>query len=267
MGLHQREDRMSADLLVAVDDGVLRVTINRPAKRNPLSRALLAELRAVFDAHRDDAALGLAVLRGAGEKSFAAGGDLRDLEPLRAPDEARALFDLGNGAFNAIRQFPVPVVAALNGLALGGGAELAVACDYRIAAPRAKIGFVQGTLGIPTAWGGASDLAAIVGPSVALGLLAQARVLDAGEALAIGLVDAVAPAGEAFDASVDRALAPWRRQKPQVMRAFKWAVAARKLGLPREAADARDRELFAAAWCHADHWSAAQGILDKESGK
>ena len=258
---------MSADLLVAVDDGVLRVVINRPAKRNPLSRALLAQLRAVLDAHRDDATLVLAVLRGAGETSFAAGGDLRDFAPLRSPDEAQALFDLGNAALHAIRRFPVPVVAALNGLALGGGAELAVACDYRIAAPHAKIGFVQGTLAIPTAWGGASDLAAIVGPSAALGLLADSRVLDAQAALAIGLVDAVvADAGE-FDAAVERLLAPWRKQKPQVMRAFKGAVAASKLGVPREAADARDRELFAAAWCHADHWAAAQGILDKEAGK
>jgi len=257
---------MSPDLLTAVDDGVLRVTINRPAKRNPLSRTVLAQLRDAFDAHRDDATLVLALLRGAGEKSFAAGGDLRDFEPLRSPEEARALFDLGNAAFNAIRRFPVPVVAALNGLALGGGAELAVACDYRIAAPRAKIGFVQGTLDIPTAWGGASDLAAIVGPSRALGLLADARVLGAQAAFAIGLVDAVVPDGAGFDAALERLLTPWRRQKPQVMRAFKWAVAASKLGLPRETADAQDRALFATAWCHADHWAAAQGILDKESG-
>jgi len=258
---------MSKDLLVCVEDGVLRVVINRPAKHNPLSRAVLTQLQDVFDAHRDDTTLVLAVLRGAGEKSFAAGGDLRDLEPLRSPDEARALFDLGNAAFNAIRQFPLPVVAALNGVALGGGAELAAACDYRIAAPHAKIGFVQGTLNIPTAWGGASDLAASVGPSTALGLLAEARVLDAQAALRAGLVDAVAPEGAGFNAAVDRLLASWRRQKPQVMRAFKWAVAARKFGLPREAADPRDRALFAAAWCHADHWAAAQGILDKETGK
>jgi enoyl-CoA hydratase/carnithine racemase len=258
---------MSADLLVSVEDGVLRVVINRPAKRNPLSRTVLAQLRETFDAHRDDATLVLAVLRGAGEKSFAAGGDLRDFELLRSHDEARALFDLGNAAFNAIRQFPVPVVAALNGLALGGGAELAAACDYRIAAPQAKIGFVQGTLDIPTAWGGASDLAVIVGPSTALGLLADARVLDAQAALRMGLVDAVVADAAEFDAAVEHLLAPWRRQKPQVMRAFKSAVAASKLGVPREAADLRDRELFAAAWCHADHWAAAQGILDKEAGK
>ena len=258
---------MSADLLVSVEDGVLRVVINRPAKRNPLSRTVLAQLRETFDAHRDDATLVLAVLRGAGEKSFAAGGDLRDFELLRSHDEARALFDLGNAAFNAIRQFPVPVVAALNGLALGGGAELAAACDYRIAAPQAKIGFVQGTLDIPTAWGGASDLAVIVGPSTALGLLADARVLDAQAALRMGLVDAVVADAAEFDAAVEHLLVPWRRQKPQVMRAFKSAVAASKLGVPREAADLRDRELFAAAWCHADHWAAAQGILDKEAGK
>jgi len=252
------------DLLATVEGSVLRVTINRPEKRNPLSRSLLAELRAVFERHARDPSLVLAVLRGAGDKSFAAGGDLRDLEKVRTPEDARGLYDLGNGAFHAIRRFPVPVVAALNGLAVGGGAELAVACDLRLAAAHARIGFVQGTLNIPTAWGGGADLAAILGPSRALQLMAEAPILEAPRALELGLVDAVAPEGEDFDAFVARFLAPWLRQRPQVMRAFKWQAAAWKLGLPREASEAVDRENFAAAWCHEDHWTAAERILTKE---
>jgi len=177
------------------------------------------------------------------------------------------MYDLGYGTLDAIRRFPVPVVAALNGVALGGGAELALACDVRIAAAHAKIGFVQATLNIPAGWGGAMDLAAIVGPSAALQLLAGTRVLGAREALAAGLVDAVAPQDEPFAEFVARTISPWLGQKRQVMRAFKAATAARKLGLPRETAEARDRELFAAAWCHEDHWAAARGILDKESAR
>ena len=255
---------MSAELLVSREGALLRVTINRPEKRNALSRAVLSRLREAFEEHSRDERLSAAILGGAGDKSFAAGGDLRDLEQVRTPDEAHGLFDLGNGAFDAIRRFPVPVIAALNGLAVGGGAELAVACDLRIAAAHARIGFVQGTLNIPTAWGGGSDLAAIVGPAKALQLLAEARILGAAEALGAGLLDAVAPEGEPFAAFAEQFVAPWLKQKPQVMRAFKWQAAARKLGLPRGAAVERDRELFAAAWCNDDHWAAAAGILDKE---
>jgi enoyl-CoA hydratase len=258
---------LSPEVLARVEAGVLRVTINRPEKRNPLSRAVLARLKELFEEQRGNDALVLAVLSGAGDKSFAAGGDLRDLEEVRTLEQARALYDLGNGAFDAIRTFPVPVVAALNGLALGGGAELAVACDVRIAAAHARIGFVQGTLNIPTAWGGGSDLAAILGSARALELLCSARVLSAAEAHAAGLVEAVAPEGEPFGAFVERYLEPWNKQRPQVMRAFKWQSSARKLGVARAHADQRDRDLFAHAWCHAEHWQAAKDILSKETKK
>ncbi len=255
---------MEDEVLARVDDGLLRVSVNRPEKRNPLSRAVLAKLRQAFVLNRGDE-VGLALLTGAGDKSFAAGGDLRDLEQVRTLEEARELFDLGCGAMQAIREFPVPVVAALNGLALGGGAELAVACDLRIAAPHARIGFVQGTLNIPTAWGGGSDLVAILGPARGLELLASSRILPAAEAQAAGLVEAVAPEGEPFADFVERWIAPLRRQRPQVMRAFKWQAAAHKLGLGRGRIESRDRENFAEAWCHDDHWRAAANVLKKES--
>ena len=254
---------MASEIVVQVEGALLRVTINRPEKRNALSRALLAQLRDVFAEHSLNDALGVALVTGAGDKSFVAGGDLRDLEQVRSLEDSRALFDLGNSAFQAIRMFPVPVVAALNGLAVGGGAELAVACDVRIAAAHARIGFVQGTLGIPTAWGGGSDLMAIVGPARGTALLAEARLLDAAGALDAGLVDAVAPQGEEFPAFVARYLAPWLARKPQVMRAFKWQALARKLGIARDETDARDRELFAYAWSHPDHWAAAKDVLNR----
>jgi len=256
---------VNSDILTSVENGLLRVTINRPEKRNPLSRAVLARLQEVFEEQRHNDALVLALVSGAGDRSFAAGGDLRDLEEVRTLEQARALFDLGNGAFDAIRTFPVPVVAALNGLALGGGAELAVACDVRIAAAHARIGFVQGTLNIPTAWGGGSDLVAILGPARGLELLCSARVLSAAEAHAAGLVEAVAPEGEPFGAFVERYTEAWMKQRPQVMRAFKWQSAARKQGMGRAHAEQRDRDLFAHAWCHAEHWQAAKGILSKEA--
>lgn len=257
---------MNGDILFTVQAGVLRVTLNRPEKRNPLSRAALAQLREVFEAQRG-AELSLAVLRGAGGRSFAAGGDLRDLEQVRTPEQARAMHALGTCALQAIRAFPVPVVAALNGVALGGGAELAVACDLRIAAAHARLGFVQGTLNIPTAWGGGHDLVALVGPACALELLGSARVLTAAQAQAAGLVEAVAAEGEDFDAFVERYLAPFARQRPQVMRAFKAQAAEARLGRARHEAAPRDAEFFAQAWCHEDHWAAAANILQKEASR
>ena len=256
---------MATEVLAQLEGALLRVTIDRPEKRNALSRAVLAELRDAFEAHASDETLRAAVVTGAGDKSFVAGGDLRDLDQVRSLEDSRALFELGNAAFQAIRMFPVPVIAALNGLAVGGGAELAVACDVRIAAAQARIGFVQGTLGIPTAWGGGSDLMAIVGPARGLALLAEARLLGAEDALRAGLVDAVAPQDEAFPEFVMRYLAPWLERRPQVMRAFKWQAAARKLGLARPETDARDRELFAHAWSHPDHWEAAKNVLAKSA--
>ncbi len=254
---------MTEEVLAQVEGALLRVTISRPGKHNALSRAVLARLREIFDEHARNDALCAALLTAAGAKSFAAGGDLHDLDSVRTHEQSLALFDLGNAALGAIRTFPVPVVAALNGLAIGGGAELAVACDVRIAAAHAAIGFVQGTLNIPTAWGGGSDLVAIVGPARGLKILAEANVLNAAAAMQAGLLDAVAQPGEDFEAFVARFLAPWLRQRPQVMRAFKWQAAARKLGLGRSEIDARDRELMARAWSHPDHWEAAKDVLRK----
>jgi enoyl-CoA hydratase len=255
---------VTGDLLVAVEGPLLRVTINRPEKRNPLSRGVLSQIRDSFIRHGENAALALAVVQGAGDKSFAAGGDLKEFMQIRELADAEALFDVGFGALDAIRRFPVPVVAALNGLAVGGGAELAVACDVRIAAPHARIGFVQGTLNISTGWGGGLDLMAHVGLGRAVSLLGSARVLEPAEALAIGLVDAVAPEGGPFDEFVERFIEPFLRQRPQVMRAFKTQAIAARMGSPRAEADALDRRNFALTWCHDDHWRAVERLLSKE---
>ena len=160
-----------ANVRVETRDAVMTVTIERPEKRNALSRAVLAELAAAFTDGARDESLKAAVVTGAGDISFAAGGDLRDLEQVRTLKDAAAMAEGAKQAFETIRRFPVPVVAALNGDALGGGAELAVACDFRVFAHHARIGFVQGRLNISTAWGGGVDLMRLVGPAIGLRLL------------------------------------------------------------------------------------------------
>lgn len=254
---------MSGAVLAASAGGVLRVTINRPDKRNALSRAVLAGLRAAFERHAADDSLRLAVLSAAGDKSFAAGGDLDELAAVRTAAGAVEVATEAKAALNAVRCFPVPVVAALNGVALGGGSELAVACDFRIAAIHAGIGFVQGRLNISTAWGGGVDLMRLLGASRALAVLCRSEVLSAEEARRLGLIDAVAEPGEAFDSFVARFTAPLARQVPQVMRAFKAQALAERLGLPRVEREEIETRLFSLSWVHEDHWAAVNRLLAK----
>jgi enoyl-CoA hydratase len=244
-----------------VRDTVLWVTVNRPDKRNALSRAVLNEIRQVFGAGAGNGALRAAVLTGAGDKSFAAGGDLNDLAAIRTADGAVTMAEEAKATLDAIRAFPVPVVAALNGDAMGGGAELAVACDFRVAARHARIGFVQGRLNISTAWGGGIDLMRLLGTSRGLAVLGRCQMHPADEALAMGLVDAVAGENETLTTAVAAFLDPFLRQAPQVLRAFKGIAAGVRRGLSRGDLDALETRLFAATWVHDDHWAAADKVL------
>lgn len=252
-------------LAVDARDGVLEVTINRPEKRNALSQAVLGELRACFSAHAADENLIAALVRGAGERCFAAGGDLREFDTLRSPADARTIASESSAALDAIRHFPVPVIAALNGDALGGGAELAVACDLRIAAAHARIAFVQGTLNISPAWGGGTDLCRLVGAATALRLLCRADLVAVEEARALGLVQAHASAGEDFAAFVAAFMEPVRARRPQVMRAFKALARAQREGESSATIRALEVAQLTATWCHADHWAAHDRVLARIS--
>ncbi|WP_101065444.1 enoyl-CoA hydratase/isomerase family protein [Roseovarius salinarum] len=248
-----------------IEDGTLHVTINRAEKRNPLSRAVLDELRRLFDAASTDDGLSCAVLRGAGDRTFASGGDLKELADVKGAAAACEMAENAKLALAAVRAFPVPVIAALNGDALGGGAELAMACDMRIAAPHARIGFIQGRLAISSAWGGGVDLMRLVGPSVALQLLTRSEVLDAPAARQVGLVNAVGDADMAFEAAVADFLGPMQRQSPHVMRAFKaLAMPLRTEG--RATLDMIETERFGMTWEHPDHDAAVAKILNRKAG-
>jgi enoyl-CoA hydratase len=243
----------------AFEEGVLHVTLSRPEKRNALSNALIAAIGATFSkwSERDD--ISVAVLTGAGDKAFASGGDLKELESLRDEAGALAFAARTRAALDTIRRFPVPVVAVLNGDALGGGAELAMACDLRVAMAHARIGFLQAKLNIATAWGGGTDLFKIVGPSRALRLLATAEILSAAEAQRQGLVDAVAPEGAAATDFVQSYVAQMT-QPPQVMRAVKSLAIMHRFGGSAEERAARESARFAAAWVHDDHWAAVARV-------
>jgi enoyl-CoA hydratase len=248
-------------LLRTYERGILRVTINRPAKRNALSREVLRELKGVFLAHAEREDLLLAVLGGAGELAFSAGGDFGDLGEVRTEEDVERFADEATAALDAIRFFPVPTLAAVNGLCLGGGAELALACDMRVAASHARIGFTHATLNLGTAWGGGPDLFRLVGPARAVELLASAGTLAAAEALAAGLVNAVAPGAEPFIDFVDRFIAPMAERPGHVLRAIKSQAAAQRGGTGEALLRAAERHAFAATWTHAAHWNAVERWL------
>ena len=249
-------------LLQDCENGILRVTINRPERRNALARDTLAELRDVFTGcvERDD--LRLAIITGTGDQAFCAGGDLIDLDQTRDPASAEAFALVGTAALDAIRQFPVPTLAVLNGIAIGGGAELAVAADMRIAAAHARIGFVQSSLHISTAWGGGADLARLVGYACATELLSLGEVLDAASAAAAGLVNRVAAQGD-LEAHVDAFVAPLREREPGVMRAIKAQVLAERLGIPARDRRSGDQARFVDTWASDAHWRAADAFTRK----
>ncbi len=251
---------MSSSLLVEVRDHVLHLTLNRPEKRNALNLALLDEIASTLAGYRGDENIKLALLTGAGDKAFAAGGDLKELDAVRSETDTIAMSRRGRRALDQIRYFPLPVIGAINGLALGGGAELALACDLRIAAHHAEIGLIQSRLNVTTAWGGGIDLLDLVGDSRALHMLITGQRVKASEALSLGMVNAVAPEGVSFSDAVHDFMAPYLSHNQQVIRSYKGTVLAHRKRL-HEKLDSVEEAGFTGAWIHDDHWEAAAKAL------
>ncbi len=190
-----------SDPLVLVEsrpDGVALVRLNRPPL-NPLSTALLGELETVANRLAADASVKAVVVTGS-EKAFAAGADVSEF----TADGAAATVSAGiRAGFDAVAAIPRPVIAAINGFALGGGLELALACDLRVAADSARLGFPEIQLGIFPGGGGTQRAARLIGPAKTKELIWSGRHVRADEALTIGLVDRVVPAAEVVDHALE----------------------------------------------------------------
>jgi enoyl-CoA hydratase len=193
-------------LTLAVDrDGpVAVVTIDRPEAMNALDVPTLTELRERLAELRDDESVRAIVLTGAGERAFAAGADIKYMSGLD-PVGAREWGDLGQRVAQLLEIAPTPTIAAVNGFALGGGCELALACDIRYASRTAKLGQPEINLGIIPGWGGTQRLARACGLGVAKELILTGRIVDADEALRIGLVNAVYEPEELMERSLETA--------------------------------------------------------------
>ena len=191
------------NLLVEVADRIAVVTVNRPDKLNALNSATETELQAAFLALRDDPDVAGIVVTGAGQKAFVAGADIGELSGLGATQGKEFAFQ-GQTTFTRIAQCPKPVIAAVNGYALGGGCELAIACHLRVASEGARFGLPEVQLGLIPGHGGTQRLARLIGTGRALEMVLTGRMVTAEEALGWGLVNAITPPDGLLEAARER---------------------------------------------------------------
>jgi enoyl-CoA hydratase len=204
-----------------VKENIAVVTINRPEALNALNSQVLDDLAAAFDGI-DTNVVRAVVLTGAGEKSFVAGADIGEMSTL-SKEEGEAFGKKGNDIFRKIEEFPVPVIAAVNGFALGGGCEISMSCDIRICSENAMFGQPEVGLGITPGFGGTQRLARTVGVGMAKQLIYTARNIKADEAYRIGLVNAVYPQEELM-AAAEKMASQIAANAPIAVRACKKAI-------------------------------------------
>lgn len=248
------------DLVLAERDGpILVLTLNRADKRNALSAALRRDLIAALARDRDDASTRAVVLRGAGDKAFAAGADVEELA-ARSSWEQRD-FIAPPHIYSAVSTHPKPVIAALNGHALGAGLELAMACDLRVASSQAKLGQPEIALGIIPGGGGTQRLPRLVGLGRASRMVLTGETIDAATALAWGLVDDVVEPDRVVERAKEfgRAMAT---RSPTALRLAKEALRASE-ELPLGEALERERDLFMLAFASPDAKAGIKAFLDR----
>lgn len=170
--------------LITVDDGIATFTIDRPEVRNAVNSVVMDGFEQFIERIENDSDISFAVITGTGDRAFCSGGDLSEFHALRTADEAFPMLSRMTDILYRITTLPVPVIALVNGVAVGGGCEIAVACDYRVVSSKAKAGFIQGTLAITTGWGGGTLLFEKEGKhDRAFRLLSEASLLTAQELL------------------------------------------------------------------------------------
>lgn len=182
-------------LLTETNNRVATVTINRPGKLNALNAQAKSELRELFTNLKTDASVDVVILTGAGEKAFVAGTDIKELTELNS-ESGKVFSAKGQEVFDLIENLGKPVIAAVNGYALGGGCELALACHIRIASENAKFGQPEVNLGIIPGYGGTQRLARLIGKGRAMEMILAGNQIDAQEALRVGLVNKIVPQSE-----------------------------------------------------------------------
>lgn len=242
------------------DAGIAVVTINRPNVLNALNREVLLKLKRALEELEGSRDVRAVIITGAGEKSFVAGADIASMAEM-TPGEAREFSKLGHETFGFIEAMTKPVIAAVNGYALGGGLELALACDIRVAGENAKFGQPEVGLGIIPGFGGTQRLSRLVGPGRAKDLIFTGRTITAGEALNMGLVEYVVPQGETL--SFARKVASQIAEKsPSAVTRAKSAIN-RGFDLTLEEGLRIEMEEFSSCFSHPDQKEGMRAFLEK----
>jgi enoyl-CoA hydratase len=189
---------MYSTLLTSLENNILTITINRPDKLNAINQQVMADLKEVFEEVYKNDEIRSVIITGAGQKGFVAGADIGELVGLSV-DEGKNVAAKGQDIFQRIENCPKPVVAAVNGFALGGGCELAMACHFRIASENAKFGQPEVNLGLMPGYGGTQRLVQLIGKGRAIEMLISANIIDANTALQYGLVNYVVSQDELLE--------------------------------------------------------------------
>jgi enoyl-CoA hydratase len=251
---------MSSDLvLVEMHGMVALVTLNRPEKLNALNEALRQRLMNVVDELATHDEVRVVVLRGAGEKAFAAGADVTEFAS-RTPDEQRRVYRRRR-VYDAVAEFPKPIIAAIHGHCLGGGSELALACDLRVADRTAHFAQAEIRLGLIPGAGGTQRMVHLVGPGQALRLALTGDVIDAAEAFRIGLVDFLMDEGKHVEKAMEIA-GRMSRWSPVALGLAKGAVRL-AMETPLSAGLAHEKELFLAAFASDDGREGVRAFVDR----
>ena len=249
-----------ANLLINVADGIAQVMINRPKALNALNSETIAELQQAFFALEQDALVEVIILTGSGNKSFVAGADISQMQEMN-PLEAREFAKRGQEALKTIENLSKPVIAAVNGFALGGGCELAMACDIRLASDNAKFGQPEVNLGVIPGFAGTQRLSRLIGKGRAKELVYTGDTIDATEAFRIGLVNKVVAQGQLLEATRKMA-AKIASKGPVAVRLSKEAID-KGLEMDLDKASAYEAELFALCFASADQKEGMLAFLEK----
>lgn len=249
-------------LLTFRDPGIAVLTFNRPGSRNALDLDAMGQFARAIDHLHAEPHLRVVIVTGAGETAFCAGADLVEMSARPTAEDGAAMITMMGDALLHMEQLPIPVIAAINGYALGGGGEVALACDLRVVDETARLGFVQAKRGVIPGWGGGQRLLRQVGYARALELLLSARTLTPVDLEALGLLARpVAPAGKALDAALSLAT-DVAALDPQVVRATKQLL---QTGLTQtyEAALLVERGLFPPLWAGDARQQATRAFLER----
>jgi len=250
------------NILYSAEDGVARVTVNRPDKMNALNHQTLTELAHAFDAARDDDAVRAVVVTGAGDKAFVAGADISELlEVAGQAEKAAELAAFGQGVFRRLEDMGKPSVAMVNGFALGGGCELALACTLRTAASTARMGLPEVSLGIIPGYGGSQRLARVAGPGVAREWILTGDMFPAEEAHRVGVVNRVF-APEELEAGTLKLVGSMLTKGPVALR-FGMEAVLRGWDMDQAAGEALETEYFGKASMTEDMREGMAAFLEK----